>query len=179
MAAFEMQFTLHEKGYLYFPSVKGGGKLVSAQEYNQLAADWNRVTGRAGQWKITACVAAAIIIWMFVDEIVKPEEWINQIAFLGLVAAIIARIIWISYAPRRLVKGRPDVVSPRPIAEVRREVRSLLSWPIIAIALLFSGAIFIGSLMSADQSLGAWMWLIGSGVLFLMYGWASIKKLTD
>ena len=179
MDSFRMQFTSHEGGYLYYPSSKSGGKLVTEREYEQLAANWERLTGRNGQWKMAAWTVAAIVGWTLFAQFVDIAEWLNQIAFFGLVAAIVGRISWVSFAPRRLVRERPSVAPPRPIAEVRREVRALLNWPLVLIALLISGTIFFSGLMSIDRTLPWWAWMIGSGTIFLAYIWVGFKKIVD
>ena len=57
MDAFTRQFTPVDGGYLYYPSKNDGGKLVTAEEFESLVADWQRVAGRSGRWKAVGLVA--------------------------------------------------------------------------------------------------------------------------
>src|SRR4051794_2178710 len=115
--AFAEQFTPVEGGYLYYPAPRSGAKLVTADEFEELAKAWRR---RVGPWKIAGVGLVAIIIWTFVSDEVAMPKW-SKSAFLGLlVSAICAWVFWAAYAPRRLVKDRPEVAPARPLKESRR-----------------------------------------------------------
>lgn len=173
---FSRQFTPVDGGYLYYPSRKGGGKLVTADEFQQLLADWERRT-RPG--KVAGFAFLAILVWTILSQILSLPQWADDIMILGAVAAVSGWSFWAAYAPRRLVKARPVVASPRGLSEARREARSMLKWPFVLLILLVSGAIFIGTLSSPEPTLKWWAWAIGSGLMFLAYGWISFQKARD
>lgn len=179
VGAFKKQFTPHEGGYLYYPSSKSGGKFVTADEFDSLVDRWQKITGRAGTWKIAGIVFLVILLWTLISQTIALEEWVEQIMFFGGVASIVGWILWFSYAPRRLVKGRPAIVPPRPIASVRREVRAMLNWPMVIIILIISGYLFLGFLSFPERKMSWWAWVIGSGLMFGSYLWIAFKKFTD
>ena len=174
--AFRRQFTPVDGGYLYYPSRKRGGKLVTAEEFQALVEDWQR---RTRSWKIAGLVFVAITTWTTVSQIAALPDWADDIIVWGLVAAITAWILWAAYAPRRLVKSRPVIAPPRELSEVRRQARSVLNWPLVVVALLMSGAIFIGLLSSPAPTLKWWAWTGGSGLMFFAYLWIGIQKFRD
>ena len=98
---------------------------------------------------------------------------------LACVLAISAWFVWASFAPRRLVSGRPDVTPPRPLPEAKREARALLDWRFVIFALLFSAVTLLGTVSSPEQTLGWWAWLIGSGALLASYIWIAFRKVMD
>src|SRR3546814_8848159 len=101
MGAFNNQFTPVDGGYLYYPSKNSGGKLVTADEYEQLAAGWRKVAGRRGMWKIVGIVMLAIIFWTTISKSLSLPEWSDSIMVAASVAGISAWLLWASFAPRR------------------------------------------------------------------------------
>ena len=177
--AFTRQFTPVEGGYLVYPSRKAGGKLVTDAEYVQLVTDWEKVAGRAGRWKTVGVVFAAIAAWTLITNWLSPPEWADALLTVVMAAAVSAWLLWASTAPHRLVKDRPASTPPRPLAEAQREARAALNWPFVVLAILISGAIFVGTVTAADRSGGTWAWLIGSGTMLGLYLWVALKKLLD
>ena len=177
--AFTRQFTPVSGGYLYYPSRRGGGKLVTTDEYERLVSEWRRVAGNRGQWKTVGFSFLAIMVWAGVSQVLNPPAWTDSVVIAAFVATISAWIMWASWAPRRLVKSRPDFAPPRPGSKARREDRAALNWPFVVFILLFSGAIFVGSLVSDDAALTWWAWVIGSGLFFSMYVLIAFQKLMD
>jgi hypothetical protein len=55
--SFAGQFTPVDGGYLYYPSRKSGGKLITTDELEELDKAWRR---RVGAWKIAGVAMAAI-----------------------------------------------------------------------------------------------------------------------
>ena len=136
IGAFEKQFTPVESGYLVHPSRKHGGKLVTLEEYALLVADWERVAGRTGVWKLVGIVMLALLAWVLVSDALALPEWTDAVFNSAMVIAVSARVLWASFAPCRLVASRAAVTPPRPRTEARREARAALNWPFITFALL-------------------------------------------
>ncbi len=179
IGAFTKQFKPVEGGYLYYPSKRAGGKLVTDEEFEALAANWQRVASRRGTWKTAGLVGLAILVWTLLSQALALPERTDWVIIAACVASVTGWLLWSSLAPRRLVSGRPDIAPPRSACQVRREVRAMLNWPFIIFALLLTGAMFFGALISLPGSIATWAWAIGSGTLFAVYLWAAFKKLTD
>lgn len=179
IGAFTKQFTPHEEGYLLYPSRKSGGKLVTAEEFDSLAADWGRIAGRSGLWKIAGMTILVLALWTLLSESLSLPEWSDTVIIVGSVIAMSGWLLWASYAPRRLVKDRAAITPPRPVSDARREARSALNWPFVIFALLFSGAAFFGAVTAVERTLTTWAWLVGSGVFFGAYSWLGFSKMMD
>jgi hypothetical protein len=179
IGAFKKQFTPTEGGYLYYPSKKCGGKLVTAAEHEQLIESWRKVAGRRGMWTVVSIVMLAIFVWTAISKLLSLPNWSDSIIVATSVIGISAWLLWASFAPRRLVRDRPAIAPPRPGSETRRQARALLSWRFIIFALLFSGVTFLGSLNSPGRDLKTWAWIIGSGAFFGLYIWIAIQKVRD
>jgi len=177
--AFTKQFTRVEGGYLFYPSPRSGGKLITIDEYDRLSADWNRVAGSAGGWKIVGLVLVALTLWTLVEQAASLPDWAGTL-FIALVAvAVCAFLSWSAFAPGRLVRNRPAIAPPRPASDVQREARALLNWPSILIALLFSAGICLGLLAMPDRTPGIWAWIAGSGLMCCTSLWVGFSKLKD
>ncbi|WP_143761353.1 hypothetical protein [Sphingobium chlorophenolicum] len=179
IGAFTRQFTPVDGGYLYYPSKKDGGKLVTADEYQQLTEGWSRVAGRRGLWKVVGVVMLAIIIWTAISKSLSLPDWLDSIMVAASVTGISGWLFWASFAPRRLVRDRPAITPPRSVLQAKRQARALLNWRFIIFALLFSGIAFLGSLKAPEHDFKSWAWLIGSGVMFGLYIWIAIQKFRD
>ena len=179
VGAFTKQFTPVDGGYLYYPSGKSGGKLVTSQEYELLRTDWERVAGKAGRWKTVGAIFLAIIVWMIVSETLALPEW-SQGLFVGCCGiALSAWLLRASFSPRRLVRNRPEIAPPRARSQARKEARALLTWRFIGIGLVLSGVVFASMLTYPERSLNWWAWAIGSGGMFVAYIWILVAKLRD
>src|SRR5687767_6871229 len=100
---FSDMFEPHGDGYVYFPSPKSGGKLISAAERDQLVADyrwwWAGFVGRA-LWIVLGAVLAAVLI---IEAFGLPEAT-QTLVMLIVAAAVIGGITWSFNAPRRLIR---------------------------------------------------------------------------
>jgi hypothetical protein len=179
IGAFAKQFTPTVGGYLYYPSKKCGGKLITADEYEQLTESWRKVAGRRGMWTVVGIVMLAICVWTAISELLSLPDWSDSIIIAASVIGIPAWLLWASFAPRRLVRNRSAIAPPRPVPEARRQARALLNWRFIIFALLFSGVAFLGWFNSPERDLKTWGWLIGSGAFFSLYIWIAIQKFRD
>lgn len=176
---FTRQFTQVEGGYLYYPSRKAGGKLVTQSEYEGLVANWQNVAGRRGQWKTIAVIIAAIAIWSIASQSLALPDWTNWFASAFGAVYVALRLLPASLAPRRLVSGRPDTTPPRPLRSAKREARALIEWRIVVFVLLVSGCVLFATSKSPDHTLSWWAWLIGSGTMFSLYAWLAFQKFRD
>lgn len=179
IGAFKKQFTRVDGGYVFYPSRRAGGKAITAEEYDRLISQWERVAGRAGRWKAVGVAAAAIVLWTFVSQALSLPAWANSLLIAAIVVALSAWLLWASTAPRRLVRGRAPVTPPRPPAEARRAARAALNWSFILFVLLFSGGTFISTIQETQRSPETWAWLVGSGLMFSAYVWIGFRKLVD
>ena len=177
--AFTKQFTATKGGYLYYPSKRGGGKLVTADEYEELVEDWRKVSGRRGRWTIVGIIMLTIVVWTVISKSLSLPDWSDSVIVAASVIGISAWLLWASLVPRRLVRERPTVAPPRPVSEVKRQARALLSWRFIIFALLFSGIAFLGSINSPARDFKSWAWPIGGGAFFGLYIWIAIQKFRD
>jgi hypothetical protein len=179
IGAFERQFIPIEGGYLYYPSSKSGGKLVTAEEFESLRSDWVRIAGRGGRWKNIAVVVAGLVVWEIVSVGLEFPRWTTWLAATSAVIFISARIMRVSLAPRRLVKDRPAITPPRPATERGRQARAMINWPFVIFVLVVSGLIFWASLASQKYTFSWWAWTVGSGAMFVAYIWVAFRKLQD
>lgn len=179
MGAFTKQFTPTEGGYLYYPSRKGGGKLVSQDEFIRLVSEWERIAGPRGRWKIVGLILVTIVLWTILTRSFGFPDWSDKVLTFGIVFGLSGWLLWVSFAPRRLVRNRPDVAPAKPASKARRDARAMLNWPFVIFALAISGGIFFGHLSSADRSPASWAWMIGSGSMLALYVWIAFRKFMD
>ncbi|MBO9621461.1 MAG: hypothetical protein J7500_01990 [Sphingomonas sp.] len=179
MGAFAKRFKPIEGGYLYYPSKKGGGKLVTAEERDELIEGWRKVAGPTGTWKMVGIVMLAIFLWISISSALSLPDWSDSVSTAVVVAGVCGWIFWASLAPARLVKDRPDSAPPLPVSQAKREARALLNWRFVIFALLFSGAAFLKSLTATERDFASWAWLVGSGTMFSLYVWIAIQKFRE
>lgn len=179
LEAFTKLFVPYGDDYLYYPSRKSGGKLVTRAEYQSLVDAWRSVVGPRGRWKIVGLVIAAAIAEVAARDFFDLPSWFENVVSWLIAIAVIARILWPTFAPRRLVRGRADVTPRRVVNEARRDARSLLPWRMVLAVMVFSGLIFLTSLVNRALTLSGWLWLIGSGGMFGLYVWIGIQKIRD
>lgn len=177
--AFTKQFIPAEGGYLFYPSKRGGGKLVTADEYEQLIEGWRKVASRRGIWTMVGIVMLALFVWTIVSHSLSLADRSNSVMVAASVIGISAWLLWASFAPHRLVRGRPAVAPPRPVSEAKRQARSLLNWRFVIFALLFSGIAFLAAMGTPERDAKSRAWLIGSGALFCLYIRIAIQKFRD
>ena len=179
LGAFSKQFTPHEGGYLFYPGRTAGGKFVTESEYQDLVARWHSVAGRKGTWKTVGFVMLIIVVGMAAKELLSERDWIETFSIWVAGAFVVVRIIWASFAPRRLVKGRPDAAPPRTLAASKKLARSMLPWRMVLPVFIISTGIFILGLSAKPQTFVDWLWLIGGGAMSAAYGWIAIQKFRD
>ena len=177
--AFKRQFTPVEGGYVYYPSVWHGGKLVTAEEYERLLANWKGIAGTRAIWKIAIFFVLASSVLVMLSELLSLPRWSEWLIMVAGAAGVCGWLCWVALAPYRLVKGRPDFAPPRSRSEARREARTMLGWPLVCSVVFFSGLAFVGSLLSSDRTASGWAWLVGSGLFFGAYSWIAFEKLRD
>ena len=177
--AFAKQFKPYADGFIFYPSAKSGGKFLSADEVEKLTSDWERVAGRSGRWKIVGIIIAVIALWSIAEPFFMWPEWINSIVTYGMATCVSGWIFWQSLAARRLVAGRDDVAPPRLMKDARRDVRKGMNWPFVVFGVCATGLIFFGALTAENRTTLNLLWLVGSGVFFVLYLWIVIQKLRD
>ncbi|WP_157081074.1 hypothetical protein [Novosphingobium naphthalenivorans] len=115
---FTSRFQKTDEGYLFFPTEKSGGKLVTEEEYERALADWVRVGGKSGIWRAVACLVMLILVWMFAENRFGLPHWWGNVVVIGGVASAMIWFIWWSWAPRRITKNRPFIAAPRfPVSD--------------------------------------------------------------
>ena len=177
---FTRQFVPHEGGYIYYPSAESGGKLVTAAELAQLTEDWERIAGRAAIWKLAGLIVVAGLAWIVAADAMGVPHWARSAVFsIAIGSLMIVRPAWAESAPGRLVKGRPDIVPPRPRGEAEREERGMIEWPNLIIVLLFSGGVFALGLTVPPHSFAGWAGVIAFGLFFAACAWLAVRKLGD
>lgn len=173
---FARQFEPFGEDYLYFPTKRSGGRLVTAAEHQQLVDSWRATAGSGGIWKLTGIGVAVLFVWVFTEDYFHPPEWTNDALIWFLVAAISARFAWAAGAPRRLVRGRTEVAPPRTLAESRRVINSMIPWQLIALVVVAAGNVFFDTLWEQDKSVQDWLVTLISGGFFAVYSWIGIQK---
>lgn len=179
VGAFTKAFTPTDGGYLYYTSPKAGGRLVTTEEFELLVNNFRKLSGFRGMWKMVLAIILPLTLWTLLSTSLALPEWADQVVTAIVPISLAAWLLWASFAPRRLVQGRPIVAPPRPIAQSRRIARDMLSWPLMSLAIIFTGGVFVGCLSDPNQTVSWWAWTIGSGAMFAMYLWISIQKLRD
>ena len=143
IGSFSKSFTPHDGGYIYYPSAKSGGKLITDGEFEALMADWRRVAGVTGRWRSVGILVIAIAAWVGFSQFFALPEWAGMIFTMLVVATFTSRLLRASLAPRRLVRGRPDETPPRAIGQARQQARAMLSWKFVIYVLVISGLVFL------------------------------------
>lgn len=176
---FSSQFVPHEDGYLFYPGRKAGGKFVSNAEFQTLVAQWQSFAGVAGTLKTVLAVILIIALGLVATDLFDVGEWADYLAVCGAVAFVIARVMWASFAPWRLVAGRPDAVPPRQPALMKRQARAMVPWRMIIPVLIVSTGSFAFGVFVTPKTSADWIWLVGSGAIAATYGWIAIQKYRD
>jgi hypothetical protein len=130
-------------------------------------------------WKAVGIIFLTVLVWTTLMANISLPNWTSGIFSTLTTIAMVIWFGWAGLAPRRLVRNRPEVAPPRPIAKARRDARAALNWRFILFALAISGAALFLHISSSDRSAGSWMWIIGSGTMFAVYLWIGYRKLTD
>ncbi len=177
--SFKRLFYPIEDGYLYYPSNKGGGKLITPEEYDRLVRDWTYLSHGRGFWILMGVLFTSILVWSAIEVTVGLPEWAGTVIAIVLGVVIGIYLLWASLAPRRLVRGRPDHAPPRSRDANRRIAREAMPWRFVIFGLLFTSVLFGLSLTQAPEGLAQWAWTVGTGAFFLLYLWIAFKKWGD
>ena len=180
VGTFTRQFTPVEGGFLFYPSRKSVGKLVTPAEYAELVAQWRRVAGPWGIAKAVRAIVSAIILVLALKAWLAWPDWANDIAPVAIMMLFFAYIFWASLAPFRLVKERPAILPPRAPAAATRAARAAIGWPMVVFGLVFSSILLLKGIDVPVRSAGDWVKLIGGGVgLAAAYLWIAFAKVRD
>ena len=174
--SFADQFTPVEGGYLYYASRKSGGRRVTSDEFQHLVLQWRR---RVGPWRLALPCLIAIIGWTVLSDQFALPAWSSSAFNALIVVAMAAWLVWAAYAPRRLVKERPEVAPPRPRKEGRRKARASLDWKLVLLVVVVSGGFFAKGLLAARATFSSVALTAGSGLLFFGYLWIAVLKVSD
>ncbi len=177
--AFAGQFTQIDGGYVYYPRQKAGGKFVSNEEYDLLLTDWQRISEGRGRWKNVGFIMGSILTWTIVADLFSLPEWVGWMVITAVTSCILAKYFWVSLAPRRLVRDRPDITPPRTALEARQESRQHLKWGYIFSVLGFSGVMLFVATSSRPETIFQWIWIIISGVVCTIYIGVAVRKFLD
>lgn len=170
---FAKQFEPFGDGYV-FHSRLSGGRFVSKDEYDSLYARHRRVVPRS-VFILMAGIIPTSMAQQFFD---LPPTWLIGVTSL-LVAVVIAMIFWISFAPSRLVRGRPVVAPPKTVGDMRRTARSMIPWPMVVVVIVLSAVILGGCLVNPQSTLAWWLWTMGASTMLVAYIWIAIGKMRD
>ncbi len=176
MNVFNRQFTPVEGGYLYYPSSKSGGKLITEDEYEKLASDWKKAFGWHGVWRVLGIVILVSVFFLFLKRWLDLPDWVDHFALYGNAVALFGWYQWAAFAPRRLVRDRPAIAPLRSVSQARREARAMIEWSFLIVVILVCGAFFVGGLNATDRS---WVWIGGSGITLILYLWVAFRKFAD
>ena len=169
-------FTPVDGGYLYFPSAKSGGKLVSAAEYDVLTEQWRRVLGGSAMLVAFLLIVASSVVLIVAAVAFRLPPWTVKVSPLLFLPALFTWMWRPAFAAGRLVRGRPDIAPPRPLAELRRAGRAALDWKFVAGFMVYAGWNFSRSARLAERTWWDWMWLaLWGAVLVLNLGIAWFK----
>lgn len=176
---FAKQFTPYGGDYLYYPSKRSGGKVVSEAEFQALRTRWLAVVGRRWAWKTAGLIILSVILVHLAEALSGLDALIGNIVIGISVVAVMCMVLWAASAPARLVKDRPEVVPPSSPADSKRAMRDALPWGKVIFACLFGMAIFKITLSHHPNSIGEWLQLAGSGVTCALFLWIGVQKFRD
>ena len=125
---FRQLFKPTDGGYLYYPSRRGGGKLVTEAELKELEAK----LGRPTTWLV---LIVGLLLCVGIGVAFKQSEKSIFSAGWVMIAIYAVYIFWLCcVVPRLLVKDRPFVAPTRSKDELKAELRAKwdrLSWPLV------------------------------------------------
>jgi len=174
--SFAAQFTPIDGGFLYYTSRKSGGRLITADEYQELLKLWRR---RSNPWGLAIATLVIIVGWAVASDAFALPEWSEGLFIAVVVAALCSWIFWAACAPRRLVRDRPAIAPARPFSEARRKARGALDWTLVSFVLLFSGAILMTKVIAPEYTFRWWAWTVGSSLALSAYLWIAVLKFRD
>ncbi len=166
---FTAQFEPVEGGFLYYSSSKKGGKFVSQAEYECLVEGWKSATGGKRFWIMMAGFFAAIVALSTAEDMYGLSALASRASTIVLVCLVVLYLFWESFAPRRLVKNRPEIAPPRSEEENRDLARKSVPWTLVPSFLLLSGVALCFKLYEGPETWADWAWIAGLACLFFLY----------
>lgn len=172
-ASFKRRFEPTEGGYLYYPKAKGGGKLLSEVEYNDLIINYRRWIGarfRPGLiiWTMMGACVAITLVATVLD---LSESFLNW-AIAGVAIGFVIAQYWIQSTAYRLYHNRPDSTPPRTKQEIKRAARKLLTWPLLMWMIAIFGLMTFTGIIALVQRPS-----LATGVLALLFAVALVQLL--
>lgn len=156
-ALFEAQFEPHDGGFVFYPTVWSGGRLVTAAEADAMRQQNARLTRFVYSWRGLLLLVVGTVLYSFVSSALDPSRAYHDLTFatfIGVVTAEITAGPWL--APASLVRGR-EVVKPRrdrrARIEAQREARAAMRRPLIISSLIL--ALLVGAVVAAQFALSA------------------------
>ena len=153
-------FEPHGEDFVFYPSNRGGGKVVTKAEYDVLVAGYRRKWGtrfRPG-YMLFAILAVAMSAAAAAALLGCDTEAAGTAIGVILSVIMLLGILRDWQAPRLLVRGRPDVMPPRSRDQRKDAVARMLSWPMIAISGAIGSLLLWASIMAPDVRNPGW-WL--------------------
>ncbi len=169
--SYEHLFVPTDGGYIFYPSKRHGGHLITVEEHDSLVAEWGKFVGLWGTLKFAGAALIAFVTLYFASPALGLSAETESIFELAIIVALFAFAVWKFSAPHRLVRGRTPVVPPRSAKERRQAIRQFTSLP----ALIFAVAILLGisALMFWSGLQGSWV----DSLLGLFMAWLALDRL--
>ena len=156
-ALFLAQFEPHDGGYIFYPTVWSGGRLVTAAEADAMRQQNARLTRFVHSWRGLLLLVAGTVLFSFVSFALDPSRAYHDLTFFAFLWVVIFGAVtgpWL--APASLVRGR-EVVKPRrdrrARIEAQREARAAMRRPLMISSLIL--ALLVGALVAAQFTLSA------------------------
>jgi len=150
-ALFEAQFEPHDGGYIFYPTVWSGGRLVTAAEADAMRQQNARLTRFVYSWRGLLLLVVGTVLYSFVSFAMDPTQAYHYLTFTAFLWVVIFGANagpWL--APASLVRGR-EIVKPRrdrrARIEAQREAREAMRRPLIILALIM--VLLIGAMVAA------------------------------
>ena len=156
-ALFEAQFEPRDGGYIFYPTVWSGGRLVTVAEADAMRQQNARLTRFVYSWRGLILLVVGTVLFSFVSFALDASRVYHDLALAAFVAVVTFGANagpWL--VPASIVRGR-EVVKPRrdrrARVEAQREARAAMRRPLMILALIM--ALLIGALVAAQFALTA------------------------
>ena len=159
---FEKQFEPFEGGFILYTSIRKGGKFVSAEEYEALKANYVKHLFICAIG-IPATIAVSLIALVILSAHFELPGGAAKYTLYGVLAVWAIAGVWAGNAPRRLVKNRGFVTTPKDWEQERRAARAKLEWPMVAIICGGGAMLLTFNLMRPDKGFVSWLWVFTGG----------------
>lgn len=178
-AIFREQFVPAEHGYVFYPSLKSGGKYVSPAERDRLISRYQRLVSPVHLLVLPVIFFGVVEGSLWLGRQLDWPFWSVRAVIVVTTLVMLGIGMWVAFSPHWLVRNRPDIMPARPTAEVWRETRDNLTWPFVILVTAVTGAVFIWNAVNFQPSISSWVWLLASGYLLLTYLRLGFQKLRD